>query len=185
MLRSAVHAYGVYVGETQMMMCVARPRQATSSTSCCYETRGQPCRKRRRARRSRREHEGAVDAPSLRRFQAALLGISIAHHRCLLCGYVTGCCRASTPIDRGLRVFAAVMGVVGVLGQHVLVGAAVRLGWAGVFLVTLVGQALVVILTGRVFPNVTIDDFWTAFVVPIRYGRMLVSPFTFYRGAAI
>src|SRR6185437_16977081 len=47
----------------------------------------------------------------------------------------------------GPVVFAIVLGAVGVLVQPVLVGAAVRLGWAGVFLLTLVGQALVVMLT--------------------------------------
>ncbi len=70
----------------------------------------------------------------------------------------------------GPLIFAAVMGVVGVVVQPVLVGAAVRLGWAGVLLLTVVGQALVVTLTGWVLPNVTIDDFWTAFVVAIVIG---------------
>jgi uncharacterized membrane protein YvlD (DUF360 family) len=70
----------------------------------------------------------------------------------------------------GPLVFAIVMGAVGVLAQPVLVGAAVRLGWAGVFLLTLVGQALVVMLTAWLLPNVTLDDFWTAFVVAIIIG---------------
>jgi uncharacterized membrane protein YvlD (DUF360 family) len=70
----------------------------------------------------------------------------------------------------GPLVFAAVMGLVGVLVQPVLVGAALLLGWVGVFLLTLVGQALVVVLAGWILPNVTIDDFWTAFVVAIVIG---------------
>jgi uncharacterized membrane protein YvlD (DUF360 family) len=70
----------------------------------------------------------------------------------------------------GPLVFAAVMGAIGVLVQPVLVGAAVRLGWVGVFLLTIAGQALVVMLTGWVLPNVTLDDFWTAFVVTIVIG---------------
>src|SRR5688572_20877292 len=70
----------------------------------------------------------------------------------------------------GPLVFAAVMGLVGVLVQPVLVGAALLLGWVGVFLLTLVGQALVVLLAGWILPNVTIDDFWTAFVVAIVIG---------------
>src|SRR6187200_191553 len=70
----------------------------------------------------------------------------------------------------GPLVFAAVMAAVGVLVQPVLVGAAVRLGWVGVFLLTIAGQALVVMLTGWVLPNVTLDDFWTAFVVAIVIG---------------
>ena len=70
----------------------------------------------------------------------------------------------------GPFVFAAVMGALGILTQPVLVGAAVRLGWAGVFLLTLVGQGLVVLLTCWVLPNVRLDDFWTAFVVAIVIG---------------
>ena len=70
----------------------------------------------------------------------------------------------------GPLIFAAVMGVVGVLVQPVLVGAAVRLGWVGVFLLTLLGQALVVVVTAWILPNVTIDDFWTAFLVAIIIG---------------
>ena len=62
------------------------------------------------------------------------------------------------------------MGAIGVLVQPVLVGAAVRLGWVGVFLLTIAGQALVVMLTCWVLPNVTLDDFWTAFVVAIVIG---------------
>jgi uncharacterized membrane protein YvlD (DUF360 family) len=70
----------------------------------------------------------------------------------------------------GPLAFAAVMGAVGVVIQPVLVGAAVRLGWAGVLLVTLGGQALVVILTSWILPHVTLDDFWAAFVVAIIIG---------------
>ncbi len=62
------------------------------------------------------------------------------------------------------------MGAIGVLVQPVLVGAAVRLGWVGVFLLTIAGQALVVMLTCWVLPNVTLDDFWTAFGVAIVIG---------------
>jgi uncharacterized membrane protein YvlD (DUF360 family) len=70
----------------------------------------------------------------------------------------------------GPLVFAAVMGVIGVLVQPVLVGVAVRLGWAGVLILTAVGQALIVMLTAWVLPNVTLDDFWTAFVVAVVIG---------------
>ena len=52
----------------------------------------------------------------------------------------------------GPLLFAAVMGVIGVVVQPVLVGAAVRLGWVGVFLLTIAGQALVVMLTGWFSP---------------------------------
>ena len=61
--------------------------------------------------------------------------------------------------------FAAVLALVGVVLQPVLVWAAVRLGWLGVFLLTFVGKAVVVLLTGALLPNVTVDGFWTAFGV--------------------
>ena len=70
----------------------------------------------------------------------------------------------------GPFVFATVMGAIGVVVQPALVGAAVRLGWAGVFLLTLAGQGLVVIMTGWVLPNVTLDDFWAAFMVAVIIG---------------
>ena len=66
--------------------------------------------------------------------------------------------------------FAIVMGIIGVVVHPVLVGAAVRLGWLGVLALTLVGQALVVILTAWALPNVKLDDFWTAFAVAIMIG---------------
>ena len=70
----------------------------------------------------------------------------------------------------GPIAFAIVMGIIGVVVQPVLVGAAVRLGWLGVLGLTFVGQALVVTLTAWVLPDVKLDDFWTAFVVAIVIG---------------
>jgi uncharacterized membrane protein YvlD (DUF360 family) len=70
----------------------------------------------------------------------------------------------------GPIVFAAVMALVGVMLQPLLVGAAVRLGWLGVALLAFVGQAAVVLLTAAILPNVTVDDFWTAFVVALVVG---------------
>ena len=70
----------------------------------------------------------------------------------------------------GPLAFAFVMGIIGVVVQPVLVGAAVRLGWLGVLGLTLVGQALVVMLTAWVLPNVKLDDFWTAFAVALTIG---------------
>jgi uncharacterized membrane protein YvlD (DUF360 family) len=70
----------------------------------------------------------------------------------------------------GPIVFAIVMGIIGVVVQPALVGAAVRLGWLGVLLLTLVGQALVVMMAAWVLPNVKLDDFWTAFAVAIVIG---------------
>lgn len=70
----------------------------------------------------------------------------------------------------GPLFFAIVLGVIGVVVQPVLVGAAVRLGWLGLFVLTVAGQAAVVILTAWVLPNVTLDDFWTALAVSIVVG---------------
>ena len=82
----------------------------------------------------------------------------------------------------GPVVFAAVMALVGVVMQPVLVGAAVRLGWLGVALLAFVGQAAVVLITGAILPNVTVDDFWTAFGVAIVVG--LVSTVLGWFGSA-
>ena len=73
----------------------------------------------------------------------------------------------------GPIAFAAVLGLVGVLVQPLLVGAAVRLGWLGVLLLTFVGQASVVMLAAWLLPNVTVDDFWTAFAVAVVIGLVI------------
>ena len=67
-------------------------------------------------------------------------------------------------------MFAAVLACVGVVLQPVLVGAAVRLGWLGVLLLAFVGQAVIVLLTAWILPDVTVDDFWTAFLVAVVVG---------------
>jgi uncharacterized membrane protein YvlD (DUF360 family) len=85
-----------------------------------------------------------------------------------LCDWILSGFHADEPW--GPIVFAAVMAVLGLVLQPVLVGAAVRLGWLGVALLTFVGQAAVVLITGAVLPNVTIDDFWTAFWVAVVVG---------------
>ncbi len=79
-------------------------------------------------------------------------------------------------------VFAAVMALVGVVLQPVLVWAAVRLGWLGVLLLAFVGQAAVVLLTAAILPHVTVDDFWTAFLVAVVVG--LVSTVLGWFGSA-
>ena len=78
--------------------------------------------------------------------------------------------------------FAAVMALVGVVLQPVLVWAAVRLGWLGVLLLAFVGQAAVVLLTAAILPHVTVDDFWTAFLVAVVVG--LVSTVLGWFGSA-
>ena len=85
-----------------------------------------------------------------------------------LCDWILPGFHAGRP--GGPIAFAIVMGIIGVVVQPVLVGAAVRLGWLGVLALTLVGQALVVILTAWVLPDVKLDDFWTAFAVAIVIG---------------
>jgi uncharacterized membrane protein YvlD (DUF360 family) len=70
----------------------------------------------------------------------------------------------------GPFLFALVLGLVGVVLQPVLVGAAVRLGWLGVLLLAFLGQALVVMIAARLLPMVTLDDYWSALVVAIVVG---------------
>ncbi len=79
-------------------------------------------------------------------------------------------------------VFAAVLALVGVVLQPLLVGAAVRLGWLGVLLLAFVGQAAIVLLTAAILPHVTVDDFWTAFLVAVVVG--LVSTVLGWFGSA-
>ena len=70
----------------------------------------------------------------------------------------------------GPIVFASVLALLGVVAQPLLVGIAVRLGWFGVALLAFVGQAVIVLLTAAILPNVTVDDFWTAFLVAVVVG---------------
>jgi uncharacterized membrane protein YvlD (DUF360 family) len=79
-------------------------------------------------------------------------------------------------------VFAAVLALVGVVLQPLLVWAAVRLGWLGVLLLAFVGQAVIVLLTAAILPHVTVDDFWTAFLVAVVVG--LVSTVLGWFGSA-
>ena len=79
-------------------------------------------------------------------------------------------------------VFAAVLALVGVVLQPLLVWAAVRLGWLGVLLLAFVGQAAIVLLTAAILPHVTVDDFWTAFLVAVVVG--LVSTVLGWFGSA-
>jgi uncharacterized membrane protein YvlD (DUF360 family) len=61
--------------------------------------------------------------------------------------------------------FAVVLGVTGLLLEPLLVAGAVRLGWIGVLLLVLVGQALIVGLAAWLLPHVHVDGFWAAFLV--------------------
>ena len=61
--------------------------------------------------------------------------------------------------------FAVVLGMAGLALQPLLVAGAVRLGWAGVLLLALVGQASIVMVVAWLLPGVEVDDFWSAFFV--------------------
>ena len=74
------------------------------------------------------------------------------------------------------------LALVGVVLQPLLVWAAVRLGWLGVLLLAFVGQAAIVLLTAAILPHVTVDDFWTAFLVAVVVG--LVSTVLGWFGSA-
>ena len=65
----------------------------------------------------------------------------------------------------GAVAFAAVATVVTMLAQPLMVGGSVRLGWWGVLLVAVLGQAAVAGLSARLMPRVEVDGFWTAFAV--------------------
>lgn len=97
-----------------------------------------------------------------------------------LCDWVLGGFHAVEPW--GPLAFAAVMALLGVVLQPVLVGAAVRLGWLGVLVLTFAGQAAMVLITAAVLPDVTVDDFWTAFLVAAVVG--LVSTMLGWFGSA-
>ncbi|WP_432936980.1 alkaline phosphatase family protein [Kribbella sp. CA-253562] len=61
--------------------------------------------------------------------------------------------------------FAVVLGIAGFALQPLLVAGAVRLGWAGVLVLALAGQASIVLVAAAVLPGVRVDSFWSAFFV--------------------
>jgi uncharacterized membrane protein YvlD (DUF360 family) len=70
----------------------------------------------------------------------------------------------------GALAFAVVLAVLATLLRPVLVAGAVRLGWVGVLLLAVVGQALVVALTARLLPAVRVDGFVAALLVSLVIG---------------
>ncbi len=78
--------------------------------------------------------------------------------------------------------FAALLSLLAVVSQPLLVGAAVRLGWLAVLLLAFLGQALLVILTSWILPDVSLADFWTAILVALIVG--LVSTVLGWFGSA-
>lgn len=85
-----------------------------------------------------------------------------------LCDWVLPGFHAEEP--GGPFAFAVVMALLAVVSQPLLVGAAVRLGWPGVLLLAFVGQALVVVATSWILPDVSLDDLWTAILVAVIVG---------------
>src|SRR5262245_57216335 len=61
--------------------------------------------------------------------------------------------------------FAVVLGVVGLILQPLLVAGAVRLGWVGVLVLALLGQAAVVMIAAWLLPSVRVDDVWSALLI--------------------
>ena len=78
----------------------------------------------------------------------------------LLCDAIVPGFHVDLPL--GPLSFAVVLGIAGLALQPLLVAGAVRLGWAGVLLLALAGQALIVLATAWLLPGVRIDDFWSA-----------------------
>ncbi len=68
---------------------------------------------------------------------------------------------ASTTWD--VLLAAVLLGIVGGILRPVIVAAAVRLGWAGVFVGFLFSHALLGYFVLSVTPGITVDDFWSAF----------------------
>ena len=97
-----------------------------------------------------------------------------------LCDWVLPGFHATEP--GGPFAFAALLSLLAVVSQPLLVGAAVRLGWLAVLLLAFLGQALLVILTSWILPDVSLADFWTAVLVALIVG--LVSTVLGWFGSA-
>ncbi|MGW6128400.1 alkaline phosphatase family protein [Cellulomonas sp. NPDC055163] len=91
---------------------------------------------------------------------------------------------AGLHVDRpwGPFLFSAALCLVAAVVQPVLVAAALLVGWAGVLVLTFVGQALIAALTAWLLPQVTIDGFGTAWLVALTIG--LVTTVLGWLGAA-
>src|SRR6478735_11412686 len=68
-------------------------------------------------------------------------------------------------LPAGAIEFALVLGVTGLILQPLLIAGAVRIGWAGVILLALLGQALIVAVAAWILPDASVDGFWSAFFV--------------------
>jgi uncharacterized membrane protein YvlD (DUF360 family) len=70
----------------------------------------------------------------------------------------------------GPLLFAAVLGICGLVVQPLLIAGAVRFGWLGVAALALTGQSIVVLLAAWVLPSVTVDSVLAAFLFVIVLG---------------
>lgn len=122
--------------------------------------------RRSRGRRSElavRLASDSLDMPWSARI-ASLLGWLIATVLAvLLCNEVVSGFHADVPW--GPLEFAVLLGATGLLLQPFLVAGAVRIGWLGIILLALVGQALMVGIAAWILPRVRVDDFWAALFV--------------------
>jgi len=86
----------------------------------------------------------------------------------VVCDWLVPGFHADSPL--GPLLFAAVLGIVGVVVQPLLVAGAVRFGWPGVAALALVGQSILVGVAAWVLPSVTVDSVFAAFLVAIVLG---------------
>jgi uncharacterized membrane protein YvlD (DUF360 family) len=71
--------------------------------------------------------------------------------------------------------FAVLLGVVGLALQPLLVAGAVRLGWVGVLVLALLGQAAIVMIAAWLLPSVQVDDVWSALLIAWIVGWLSTS----------
>ena len=114
------------------------------------------------------------------RIAAYVVSVAVTVPAIWICDWALSDFHADWP--GGPVAFAAVLGLVAVVVQPLLVGAAVRLGWLGVLVLAFVGQALIVFIAAWLLPNVTLDSYWAALAVAVAVG--LVSTVLTWFGSA-
>lgn len=106
--------------------------------------------------------------PWYSRAASLLLSVVVTVLAVLLCNVVVPGFHADSP--GGPLGFALVLGALGVVLRPLLVAGAVRLGWVGVLLLAVVGQALVVGVAAWLLPQVHVDGFLAALLVSLVIG---------------
>ncbi|MET1059651.1 MAG: alkaline phosphatase family protein [Nocardioides sp.] len=79
-------------------------------------------------------------------------------------------CNAVVPgfhadVPWGPLEFALLLAATGVVLQPLLVAGAVRIGWLGIVVVAVIGQALIVGIAAWILPRVRVDDIWATLLV--------------------